>query len=393
MGPVLGVGIIGAGHILKRHADACRALPGHCRLVAIADLDRDRALAAQRTFGFAAALTDHRELLDRKDVDVVCVCTPAGTHAALALDTIEAGKHVLIEKPLATTLEDADRLIRAASRHSGRTHGCVFQLRLDPVYRRLRWIIEQGEIGRVLSATARVRLRKSPTYFTSAPGRGSFRTDGGGVVINQAIHQLDAMLFTLGDVVEVSAVAKTLVHPIEGEDVLLGWVRFAGGAVGNVDCSTFAKRREFILEVIGENAAVRVYGDPDAQAFEWVIDAPGSAARDAIRSRAVAAVPEVKKAPKWARSLKKLAAKVTRQPALAPPEGGHRALLRAFLEAAATGSPAPVTLEEGRRSLALVLTLYESARTQRVLPLPDVSESAARQISTTGSAASATMAR
>src|SRR5437899_9934278 len=115
--PFLGVGIIGAGAILKRHATAYRCLPELAKLIAVADIDEPRAGVAKREHGFLHAYTDYRALLDRKDIDVISICTPPASHASIVIDALEAGKHVLCEKPMALTLADADRMIQVADRY------------------------------------------------------------------------------------------------------------------------------------------------------------------------------------------------------------------------------------------------------------------------------------
>lgn len=358
----LGIGVIGAGHIISRHAPAYRAIPAQAKLVGVSDLDRGRADAAASKYGFPVAVTDYRKLLDRDDIQAVSICTPAATHTDIAVDALRAGKHVLIEKPLATTLADADRIIAAAEQHPRQTVACMFQLRLDPAYLRLKWIVANERVGRPLLGAARVRLRKHRSYFTATFGRGSLAADGGGVVINQAIHQIDALLWLLGEPVTVCATMATHVHPIDGEDALQGCVRFASGAMAAVDAATCAHRKEFALEIVCENAGLRLHGDPDAQAFDWAVDAAGSAVRDAIRAEALRAVPGVKREPKLVRSLRKLSRRWAPRMAARVEAAGHGRVITAFLDAAATGAPGPMPPREARRSLALVTALYESAR-------------------------------
>src|SRR5262249_14422420 len=146
----LGVGIIGAGDIMKRHAFAFQALPDRARLVAVADIDRARAEAARKQFGFEAAYDDPAALLVRPDIDVVTICTRPNTHASLVVDALGAGKHVLCEKPIAHTLADADAVVAAAERHPDRTVSFVYQWRLDPAVRMVRGLLDAEQLGRAL---------------------------------------------------------------------------------------------------------------------------------------------------------------------------------------------------------------------------------------------------
>lgn len=366
----LGIGVIGAGAIVKRHVIAYQSLPSLARLVAVADIDAKRSNEAKAAYGFAEALTDYRSLLSRSDVDVVDICAPAGLHCRMVVDALKAGKHVLCEKPIATTLADADAMIAAAAENAKLAASCVFQLRCETTHRRMRRLIQQGQIGRPLLAKVAVKVKKSPTYYTARPGAGSWKVDGGGVLINQAIHQLDALISFLGEPVEASATMETFVHPIDCEDTLTGWVRFQSGALATIECTTCAKKKECAIEITGENAGLRIAGDPDAQNFDLRIDAPGSAARKAILAQAVNAVPEPKRPNKLISSVRKLVAKSKKRPFAPSLHFGHTPFVKDFLEAVRDGKPAPVTLIDARAALALATALYESARTRHVVHWP-----------------------
>src|SRR5260370_145164 len=150
---VLGVGVIGAGGIVRRHAVAYRCLPEFARLVAVADLDESRANAAKREHGFQETYTDYRDLLSRDDIAIVSICTPPHVHAPVVIDALNAGKHVLCEKPMARTLEEADQEIEAAERHPELKMSCVYQYRSDPTHRRGRQLIRHPTLGNVLIPT------------------------------------------------------------------------------------------------------------------------------------------------------------------------------------------------------------------------------------------------
>ncbi|HEY3245260.1 MAG TPA: Gfo/Idh/MocA family oxidoreductase [Phycisphaerae bacterium] len=367
----LGVGIIGAGNIIKRHATAYRALRDQARLVAVADIALNRAEKAKELYGFEQAYDDYRPLLARDDIEVVSVCTPANFHAPVVIDCLRAGKHVLCEKPMATTLAEADAIVAAADQHAKSKVSFVFQLRSDPSHRRVRRMIEAGHVGRILMAKVCVWLRKEKAYYTNVPGRGSWKNDGGGVLVNQAIHQTDALISFLGEPVEVSAVMDTFVQPIEAEDSITGWARFASGAIATIDCTVCAHRKQFTIDVLGENAAMRVGGDPDGKAFEFRIDARGSAARKALHALAYKEVPAPPRDPnKLLMSLQKLVSKSKRKAWAPPAHWGHAPYVREFLEAVRNGTEAPVPPREARRSLELVAALYESALTKEIVALP-----------------------
>ncbi len=366
----LGIGIIGAGNIIKRHALAHRAFPDLSRLVGVADIDLKRATRAKENFGFEHAFGNHKELLDRGDVDVIDICTPANHHTRLVVEAIEAGKHVLCEKPMTITLAEADEIIAAAERRPELTVSFVFQLRSDPTFRRIRMMIEQGLIGKVVAGNVMVHLRKKPAYYTAVASRGSWKGDGGGVLINQAIHQLDALISFLGEPVEVSSVMGTFVQPIEAEDTINGWVRFASGAIATIDCTVCAQSKTFAIGVVGENAGLQVGGNPDADSFNFKIKAPGSAAQKALTNQGKKLSPQPVDPGSLTIALQKMSAKIGRKPWTPPAHWGHAPFVGEFLRAARNGEPGPVPPREARRSLELTLALYESALAGTSITLP-----------------------
>jgi len=368
-GAPFGIGVIGAGQIIKRHAVAYQALPGLARLVAVADIDARRAAEAKDRYGFGHALSDYQELLRRDDVQCVSVCTPPHVHARIVIDAIRAGKHVLCEKPMATTLADADAIIRACDERPDVRVSFVFQMRLDAAHQRIRRMIEAGSLGRVFKASLSVAIRKTSDYYTHAPGRGTWGQDGGGVLINQAIHQLDSLITFLGTPVEVAAAMGTFVHPIEAEDTLVGQVRFESGAIATIECCSAALERKFGIEVLGQHAAMRVGGNPDGHMFDWQIKARGSAARGALRRQALRMVPAPRDPPKLVMRWQKTSAKVRHRDWLPPGHWEHIPIVRAFLESVRNRGDVPVSAWEARRSLELATALYQAAIERRVVKM------------------------
>src|SRR5260370_22335417 len=148
-----GVGVIGAGGIVRRPEVAYRCLPEFARLVAVADLDESRANAAKREHGFQETYTDYRDLLSRDDIAIVSICTPPRVHTPIVVDALNAGKHVLCEKPMARTLEEADQEIEAAERHPELKMSCVYQYRSHPTPPRARQMIRRQSLAQILLAT------------------------------------------------------------------------------------------------------------------------------------------------------------------------------------------------------------------------------------------------
>src|SRR5215217_5786404 len=205
-----GVGIAGAGTIGAVHAGALGELPG-TRLVAVAEAREVTGRNLAEAHG-AEWHADLGELLARSDVDVVVICTPSGLHPDQAVAAARAGKHVITEKPLAITLEGADRMI-GACREAGVTLSVIFQNRFNPDALRLKRAVEAELFGRPVLANAFVHWRRTEDYYAAAGGwRGTWELDGGGALMNQSIHTIDLLQWVMGPVESLAAYAATLVH-------------------------------------------------------------------------------------------------------------------------------------------------------------------------------------
>jgi UDP-N-acetyl-2-amino-2-deoxyglucuronate dehydrogenase len=339
-GTELGFAIVGTGMVARYHAQAIAQTEG-ARLVAVCRGDAARAEAAAAEFGVPCE-TRYEELLARRDVQAVCLCTPSGQHAAQAVSAARAGKHVLCEKPMALTLEDADAMITAC-REASVALGIALQRRTDPTFQAVRRAIDAGELGRPVLGTTTVPYLRAQSYYDSAAWRGTWALDGGGALMNQGIHLVDLLLWFMGDVAEVDASAATLAHEIEVEDCVTARLGFASGALGSLLATTAAAPGfPHRVEVYGTRAGVQIEG-------ESVVRGPGAPAD-----------PDPAAAPPAAG-------------AGASPTGisaaGHTRLLDDFVHAVREGRAPIVSGQEGRRSLSLVLAVYESARTgQKAVP-------------------------
>src|SRR6185369_4508251 len=298
-------------------------------------------------------------------------CTPPHAHTRVVLDALAAGKHVLCEKPMAGTLEDADRAIAASDRYPACKVSYVYQYRSDPAHRRVRELIRNGNLGRLLMGNLRVRAQRTPAYYSSRAGRGSWAMDGGGVLINQAVHQLDALVSFLGNPVEVSANMGTFLQPIEAEDTLVGWAKFESGAFATIDCTVCAHEEWFEIEVLGENAQLAVRGAPSPQACAWSVESKSSAVRRALWRSGVSIVPDLPPEPKRSTELAQKAwCKLRGRKWLPPRHWGHTPHIREFLEALSSSQAVAVPPREARRSLELATALYSSAISGEKVRLP-----------------------
>lgn len=333
----LGFGIIGAGTIAGFHAQAIAQLTG-ARLVGVASRSLANARKVADPHG-ALATTDPVTLLARLDLHVVCITTPSGAHLEPALAAIRAGKHVVIEKPLEITLARADQIL-AAAEPAGRCVVPIFQGRFGDGARTVKAALEAGRLGRLVLASAYVKWHRTAQYYTGY--RGSLRLDGGGAVINQAIHGLDLLQWFAGLPVEVFAWKTRRVHTgIEAEDTAAAVLKFPGGALGAFEASTALwpgwSRR---IELCGEHGSISLEDDRIAR-WEFREMRPGD---DAIRAGSAAnALGSGASDPKAINT------------------EGHRRQLQDLVDALRAHRPPALDGREGRKAVALVHAIYASA--------------------------------
>jgi predicted dehydrogenase len=336
----LGWAIIGCGRIAPRHAQSVQQI-ADAHLTAVADIKPSRAQHFAQEYG-SAAYTDYHALLDRADVDVVSVCVPSGLHAQVAIDALQAGKHVLVEKPIAITLEDADRMI-AAAETTGRKLGVVLQNRYNHPLQALRSAIDAGKLGRLHLGSACVRWYRPQSYYEDG-WHGTWAMDGG-ALMNQSIHHIDALQWLMGPVQSVYAYAATRAHAMEAEDVGVAVVRFVDGALATIEGSTLTwpQNLEGSVAVFGEHGSVKIGGTALNRIELWKVEG----------------------------ELEQEAELLTSQRVDPPSVYGysHREVLRDFVQAVRQDREPDTPGREARKSLALVLAIYESARQGREVHL------------------------
>lgn len=362
MNDIVGVGIVGTGAIFRDHFVGCQSLPALCRVVGIAEVDERRRTAATERYFIPFACEDYRELLQRHDVDVVNVCTPPHLHEEIVIAALQAGKYVVCEKPLAHTLEAADRIVEASQQSPGKL-STVFQLRYVSEFQRLLWLQEQGALGELLFGRF-VRSDRAAGYPGVSDGRwGRWKQTGGGVIITQFIHQLDLMCRLFGQPVQVSAEMATMMLPIESEDVFAGVVQFANGA--RVMCSSNGVAQLY------ENR-IDVFGSEGSAHFPWRLEINDAYRKSDVQKQLERALPDKAKRPK-----KTLAARAKRRILRQLGWGGkgtvpnqHAGLFRQIFEAVKSGKPVPVPPDESRSVLELCTAIYTAAIQRRPVNLP-----------------------
>lgn len=350
-----GFGLIGCGMIAEYHARAIAEIPGASVVAAFSRLFHNGEKIAPLIPG-SVIYDDLDRMLDHPGLDVVCVCTPSGAHLDPAVKAAAAGKHVVVEKPLEITLERCDAIIAACDKANVRL--CtIFPSRFSTANLALKAAIDSGRFGRLTLGDTYVKWWRTQEYYDSGGWRGTWDLDGGGALMNQAIHNVDLLQWFMGDVETVTALTATLAHErIEVEDTAVVALRFKNGALGVIEAATSAfpgllKR----TEIHGSKGSARVEQD---DVTLWEFEHP-EIADEAI--------------------LAKMAAAKGDKAGASDPRGinhaGHRNQLADFLRAIIENRPAAVDGREGRKSVEIIRAIYESAKQERAIRLPLKSES------------------
>jgi len=340
---VIKFGLLGCGRIAKRHSDLLGGghIPG-AELVAVCDSVRERADAIAARFG-VRAFYHIDDFLRQKDIQAVSVLTPSGMHPAHAIAAAGAGKHVVVEKPMALRLEDADTMIRACDA-AGVKLFVVKQNRFNVPVVKAREALDAGRFGRLILGTVRVRWCRDQAYYDQDNWRGTWAYDGG-VLANQASHHVDMLEWFFGDVVSVHARASTALVKIEAEDTAVATLKFKNGALGIIEATTAVRPKDLegSLSILGEKGAVEIGGFAVNKIRHWQF----SEARDSDKD-------------------------VMEKFSVNPPNVygfGHQAYYEHVVKCLSDQSPALVDGLQGRKSLELISALYESIETGREVSL------------------------
>ena len=248
--------IYGCGAISNTHALAIGAIEG-AQLVACADVNP----AAAQTFSdkyHIRMIPDWSTLIHSPEVDAVCICTPSGTHAPLAIEALNAGKHVVLEKPMALTTAQCDEVIAAVQSSNARIT-VISQYRTEPDINRAKKLLESGALGKPIMAQLHMCYYRPTSYFQGS-WRGTKAMDGGGALMNQGIHGVDLLRYLMGPVKQLSSVVRTLLHDIEVEDAAVAALEFENGAVGVITASTATHP--------GYDREIKIYGTRGGMEFK-----------------------------------------------------------------------------------------------------------------------------
>ncbi|MCL6560556.1 MAG: Gfo/Idh/MocA family oxidoreductase [Firmicutes bacterium] len=348
-------GIVGCGHIAKKHAEEILILP-EAELVAVCDVNARALQKFTSRYGVKGYL-DYQEMLKKKDLDVVIICTPSGFHAAMGVLAARSGKHVLVEKPMALTLQDADMLIDTCEKE-GVLLAVVLQNRFKPSFQKLKLAMERGRFGKPSHAAATIRWNRNDAYYRSSTWRGKKAVDGG-VMMNQAIHSIDLLQWLMGPVESVFSYTVTRYRPIEAEDVGGAVVKFKSGALGVIEAATtvYPRNLEETLAFFGEKGTVVIGGEKAGEIKTWQF----SEMEEDEELLFVQEQADVSKI------------------------SGHRAILQDLMKTIRNGGSLAVDGREGRKGLEIVLGIYRSSETGLPVSLPLTKElSLSRARSNTG---------
>ncbi|ALS80240.1 oxidoreductase [Planococcus kocurii] len=335
---MLNFAIIGCGFIARKHALAIEKID-NANLIAVCDRIPKMMSFYSENYN-VKTYTDSDEMLKNPLIDIVCICTPSGLHADIAEKVAAAKKHIVMEKPIAMTIEETDRIINA-SESNGVKLTIVHPNRFRTVVQETKKILDQKLLGKISHANCLVNWNRGQEYYDQASWRGTKAHDGG-VLMNQAIHNLDLLLWFMGKPTEVFSLEATRLRDIEAEDVSAGIIRFENGSLANVQASTtvYPKNFEESITIFGEKGTIKI-GGTNALHFEKLevqnLDNP---------------------------AIQNIVNRVEEDPWGTP---GHQRIIEEIIFAIQNNAEPAVTGEDGKRALKLVLAFYESAASKTLV--------------------------
>jgi len=337
----IGFGIIGLGMIAEFHAKAIENIEG-CKFVAGYDHTPAHSESFCALHG-GTPYTDLENFLADPNIDIVTIATPSGFHLEGAVRAANAGKHIIVEKPLEISTERCDKIIEAVVKNNVRM--CtVFPSRFHDSARLIKEAVRQGRLGKIVLADAQIKWYRSQEYYDSGGWRGTWKFDGGGVLMNQGIHAIDLLQWVMGSVSEVTAYTATLAHErIEVEDTAVAILKFSDGALGMIEGTTaaypgFLKK----LEICGSKGSVMM---EEESITKWEFAEP---------------MPEDQKIREQFQNNTQTGGGAGDPKAIS--FEGHRKLFSAFVDAIIQNKPFDLEGVEGRKSVEIIENIYKSAK-------------------------------
>ena len=340
--------LIGCGRIAPNHLEA--AINNNLEIVGLCDVEDNNIDILLSKLEIDKdkyrRYTDYKEMLEKEKPELVAIATESGKHASIALDCLDMNCHIIIEKPIALSLEDADKIIDK-SKEKGLIVCANHQNRFNKSIKKIREALDSGDFGKLLHGTAHIRWNRGQDYYTQAPWRGTWAQDGG-ALMNQCIHNIDLLRWMMGDEVdEVCAYTDNLNHDyIQAEDLGMAIVKFKNGSYGIIEGTTniYPRNLEETLYLFGQKGTVKAGGKSVNIIEEWNFES-SKESTDAIKA-------------KYSENPKNVYG------------FGHTPLYEDVINAIKTNTKPLVDAEAGKRALELVLAIYKSASEGRPVKLP-----------------------
>jgi len=337
------VGLVGCGRIAQRHSGLLgKGLVSGASLAAVCDVNREKTGAMGKSYG-VPCYEDFNQMMCKEDIDVVSVLTPSGLHAEHVIALAKYGKHIIVEKPMALTLDSADEMIKACDANACRLF-VIKQNRFNIPVLKLKEALVSGRFGKMVLGTVRVRWCRPQEYYDMDKWRGTWSLDGG-VISNQASHHIDLLEWMLGDVESVFAKSSTALVNIEVEDTAVVILKFISGALGIIEATTATRPKDLegSISILGEKGSVEIGGFAVNEMKTWNF---------------TESLPEDEE--------------VKKKYSVNPPDVygfGHKAYYEHVVDCINNNRHQLVDGLEGRKSLELISAIYESIETGREVPL------------------------
>ena len=341
---IYGLAIVGTGAIADIHALAIKEIE-NAKLIGVYNRSAEKGEQFAQKYG-CSYYSSLSELLSASEVDIVSICTPSGMHLEPALESIKNKKHCLIEKPIEVDLKRVDKIIAKAKENNVKI-AVVYPSRFYPASKRIKQAVDNNLLGNIALASAYVKWSRTEEYYRSAEWRGTWAFDGGGALMNQAIHSVDLLQWFLGDVESVHAFMINAKHKeIEVEDTLVATLKFKNGTIGTLECSTavfpgFLRK----IEILGTEGSIVL---EDNEIHTWKLKSD----QDSVFEKE-------KREPLGGGASDPLSISYL----------GHQLQIENLIATIEGKEDLLIDGEEGRKSVAIVRAIYESAKGNRVVSM------------------------
>ena len=349
-------GLIGCGRISFKHIEALVNNHDKAELVALCDLEIEKAELLKKRYvelldkknvkiNNIEIYRDYQKLIERANIDIVSIATYSGTHAKITINALKSGKHVIVEKPMALSIKDADEMIATAEKYNRKLTVC-HQNRFNQTVQKLRKALEDNRFGKLVHGVANIRWNRNNDYYRQASWRGTWEQDGG-TLMNQCIHDIDLLQWMMGPVERLYAEADTFLRNIEGEDMGAAVLRFKNDSIGIIEGSAciYPKNLEETLSIFGEKGTVRIGGVAINKIIDWKF-ADGLDDEEEVKSEANYEDPDTVYG------------------------YGHTPLYKDFIDAVLNDRKPYITGEDGKKAVEIVLAIYKSRKTGLPVEFP-----------------------